>query len=91
MKKLYEVGDIVSFSSFAFENKAGGSGVSDWEWDERFSGIASGIVTKAWDDDETGWIFHCIPTSEDLVAYIKRNSNRMVAFVSEFDITNQEI
>jgi len=86
MKKIYEVGDTVSFSEFAFENKAGGTGMSNWTWNEKFAGVARGLVTVAWDDDETGWRFHCVPVSKDLIEYIKRNSKNMLVFVSEFDI-----
>jgi hypothetical protein len=86
MKILYEVGDTISFSEFAFENKAGGTGMSNWNWNEKFSGVASGLVTVAWDDDETGWRFHCEPKSQDLIAYLKRNSKKMIVYVSEFDI-----
>jgi hypothetical protein len=86
MKRIYEVGDTISFSEFAFTNKSGGTGLSNWNWNEKFTGDASGIVTKAWDDDETGWRYHCIPTSSDLVAYLKRNASARVVYVSEFDV-----
>ena len=86
MKKLYGVGDNILFSEFAFENKSGGIGMSNWEYDEKFPIVGSGIITKAWFDYECGWRFHCEPTSKSLIEYIKRNSHRMIVFVSEFDI-----
>lgn len=86
MKMIYEVGDTVSFTCFAFENKAGGTGMSNWLYDEIFRGHATGLITRAWEDYETGWRFWCKPTSKDLVDYVNRNSNRMVVFVSGFDI-----
>jgi hypothetical protein len=86
MKKVYEVGDKILFSEFAFRNKSGGTGVSNWNWDEKFEGIAYGLITVAWEDDECGWRFHCVPLSQDLIAYVSRNSHDMIVFVSEFDI-----
>ena len=85
MKKIYEVGDTISFSEFAFDNKSGGTGMSHWEYDEKFNGIAFGIVTRAWDDYETGRRFWVKPLSKNLIDYIKRNASKEIVYVSEFD------
>lgn len=35
--KVPEVGDVVSLRRFAFTNKSGGTGLSDWQYDPRFA------------------------------------------------------
>jgi hypothetical protein len=88
MRKIYEVNDGIRFSEFAFTNKAGGTGLSNWEFNEKFEGIGEGIVVKAWHDYECGWRYHCIPFSEKLCQYMERNADpngEMLVYVSEFD------
>ena len=86
IKRIYEVGDFVKFSCFAFDNKSGGTGLSDSSFNESFKGVGVGIVIKEWEDYETGQILHCRATSPDLLDYMRRNAKNTTVFVSEFDI-----
>jgi hypothetical protein len=86
MKILYEVGDVIYFKEFAFRNKGGGTGLSNWEYNEKFITPGNGIITEAWCDDECGWRFHCRAISDSLKSYLERNAEDDIVFVSEFDI-----
>ena len=80
-------GDTLSLKRFAFTNKAGGTGLSDWEYDEQFSGNAQVVVVHMFFDYETGWRYWGRAVSDDLIAYIDRNTgeDKRVLF-SEWDI-----
>jgi hypothetical protein len=84
------VGEVITVKSFAFTNKNGGTGLSDWSHNERFSGTATVRIVKRWDDEETGERAISTAVSDDLNKYLDRNagSDRRV-FVSEFDIERQ--
>jgi hypothetical protein len=86
IKKIYKVGDTLLFSKFAFDNIGGGTGLSDDCYCEKFTGLASGIIMKMFDDYETGIHLHCKPTSRELIDYMKRNSKKQLVYVSEFEI-----
>jgi hypothetical protein len=81
------VGEVITVKSFAFTNKNGGTGLSDWSHNERFSGTATVRIVKRWDDEETGERAISTAVSDDLEKYLDRNAgaDRRV-FVSEFDI-----
>lgn len=84
--KIYEVGDEITFTEFAFNNVHGGTGLSNWDHDEKFSGVAGGTILKAWEDYECGWRFWVKPGSPDLIRYVKKHSKKQIVYVSEFDI-----
>lgn len=87
MKKVPEIGDTIVLKSFAFTNKHGGTGLSDWEYDEPF-GIAKVKVTKIWEDDECGQRGWGVPlySEKELIDYLKRNAKNNTIFWSEFKI-----
>ena len=73
--------------SFSFVNKAGGTGMSNWDFDPKFSGEALVKITKSWSDYECGQRFHGEAISPDLIQYLAENANaddRRV-FFSEFE------
>ena len=84
------LGDTIKFTEFAFTNPSGGTGMSNWSWDEKFTGIAEAKVIKLWCDYETGWNFICEAVSQNLKEYIERNASILDhhVFVSEFDLTS---
>jgi len=88
MRKIAEVGDTIVLKEFAFYNKGGGTGLSNWDHDERFVGEATAIITKEWEDYECGqrgWaIAH--PSDKNLADYLKRNAGKKIIYWSEFDI-----
>lgn len=88
MRQIPEVGDQVALKKFAFTNKAGGTGMSDWKFDEKFTGPAVVVVTKAWHDYETGWRYHGKPVDSSalLREYLKRNARNGSVYFSEFDL-----
>lgn len=87
MKHIPEIGDTITLKKFAFTNKSGGTGMSDREFGEKFSGDAVVYVTKAWHDYETGWRYHGNPISVELCEYMKRNAKRFSpVYFGQFDI-----
>lgn len=86
---LPEVGDKVAIKSFSFTNKNGGTGCSDWEYNEKFSKpTATVTIVHAFEDWETGWIFHGASADEDLTQYMERLASAadQRIFFSEFDV-----
>jgi hypothetical protein len=75
MKKVPEVGDIIIIKSFSFTSKEGGTGISDWDHDEKWNRPAKFAVVKEWEDSECGQRGWAIPdqTDEELMAYMRRN------------------
>lgn len=71
-----KVGDIIKLNKFCFVNKAGGTGLSDWQWNEQFSGVAEVKVTKMWYDYETGWKGWAEPINSELKEYLQRNAKQ---------------
>lgn len=87
MINIPEVGDVVNVKSFGFTNKQGGTGLSDWQHDERFVEVARVEITKAWHDYECGWRYWAKPLSPELIEYMKRNSSTPdKLYVSQFDV-----
>lgn len=94
MKKaiIPEVGDkyLVNQNEnkgFAFNNKGGGTGLSNWEYNERFAGKAIVEITKVWYDDECGYRCWAIAVNDELKEYLERNCGEdKCVFVGEFDI-----
>jgi hypothetical protein len=88
MKMTPEVGDVITLKAFAFSNKGGGTGLSNWEHDERFAKPAKVLVTKEWQDEECGQRGWAIPIDDDkeLNDYLNRNAGKKVVYWSEFDI-----
>ena len=95
MKKVPEVGDTITLKKFAFDNKGGGTGMSDWSHDEKYSDVVQAKVTKEWNDYECGQRGWAIPDPKDkkLMEYLARNSKPDAKgyfriYWSEFDILN---
>jgi hypothetical protein len=89
---MLDIGDTVTVSEFAFTNPSGGTGLSDWEYNERFSGVAKAVIVEAWDDYEAGRRMIGRALSPDLCAYLERNaaSDDQRVFLSEFDVLTWE-
>lgn len=83
---IYEPGDAVTFKRFEFINKAGGTGMSDWEFDEPFKGEAKAQVVKAFHDYETGQRYIGKALSPDLKSYLERNGRGLTVYFGEFDL-----
>lgn len=95
MSKTYvkelAVGQTVGVKRFAFVNPQGGTGLSDWQFNERFSGKEAVCkITKLRHDEETGINMWAEAVAEDtsISSYMKKNAKtddqRM--FISEFDV-----
>ena len=88
MRKVAEVGDLIVLKEFAFSGPRGGTGMSNWDHDERFVGNAHAVVTKEWEDYECGqrgWATPH-PSDKNLIEYLNRNAGKQVIYWSEFDI-----
>lgn len=73
----------VEIKKFAFTNTGGGTGLSDWQYNEKFHGVARVTFRKGWFDYETGYRFIGEACSYDLNLYLDRNAsleNRSVYF-----------
>ena len=64
------VGETVKVKSFAFINKAGGTGLSE----DGFTAIFKVTIIKRWDDYECGERGWAVPISKDLRDYLKENA-----------------
>jgi hypothetical protein len=74
--------------AFGFINTAGGTGLSDWAHNPRFSGTAQVAITRVWEDYETGLRFAGKSVDKSLDVYLNENAkpdDRRV-FFSEFDL-----
>lgn len=72
-----EVGDrfriVDKLYGFAFKNPSGGTGMSNWEHDEKYVGADPIVeVTKVWYDYEVG--YRCIgkAINEELIKYLDK-------------------
>lgn len=76
-----------TISNFAFNTQQGGTGLSNWDHNERFDSTASARVIKGWYDYETGFRFVGISTDARLDAYLDRvaGTDRRV-FFGQFDL-----
>jgi hypothetical protein len=95
MKKVPEVGDTIILKEFAFDNKGGGTAMSNWDHNEKYTDQIEAVVTKEWTDYECGQRGWAIPNPRDreLMEYLERNSKRdskkvFRLYWSEFDIVN---
>lgn len=76
MKKVPEVGDTIILKEFCYTNKFGGTGMSDCNWDEKYTDTIKVKVIREWYDEETGQRGWGIPDPEDknLLEYLERNA-----------------
>src|ERR1044072_5020964 len=87
-----EVGDKYQLKTdkrngFSFSNKGGGTGMSNWDFDPKYTGSTPVVkVKKVWYDDECGYRTICEPINDDLIAYLKKNASKMEVYASEFDL-----
>jgi len=87
-----EVGDIFEINldkkyGFAFSNKGGGTGMSNWEYDNKYThNVAKVKITKVWYDDETGYRCWGEPVNAELKEYLNEVSSKQVVYVSQFDL-----
>jgi hypothetical protein len=71
------VGQIYTFKSFSFLNKLGGTGMSNWEHDEKFEKPAAEFqIIKVWEDYEIGERAWGIPIDDEVKEYLSRVSNK---------------
>lgn len=84
-----EVGDTFLAKSFAFKNKYGGTGLSNWDYDERYTRKPPKIViTKVWYDYEVGYRCWAAAVSKELIEYLERvahDTDKRI-FVSEHEL-----
>ena len=98
MKKIPEVGDTITLKKFCYDNKAGGTAMSNWKYDEKYSDPIIVTVTKEWNDYECGQRGWAIPIihslhNKKLMEYLERNCKKQSnqyfrIYWSEFDIIN---
>ena len=77
-----QLGDILTVKKFSFSNKAGGTGLSDWKWNEKFDKPIKVEVIKVLNDYETGqqaWVISH-PDEKELIAYLDRNARKGLPF-----------
>jgi hypothetical protein len=89
----FNKGSIVTVAAFAFDNKEGGTGMSNWQFDPKFRGVAKVLIAKEWSDYECGQrgIGTPIPRDKKLIKYLSENASLNGAknynvYVSEFDV-----
>lgn len=84
-KIILKEGDILEVDEFCFTNPQGGTGLSNWDYNEKFQGTAQIKITKLWFDEETGIKGWAEPISEDIKDYMKCNAKQ------EDDIKNHDL
>lgn len=84
----FKKNQVIVVKKFSFTNSAGGTGMSDWKWDEKFEGVAEIKVTKVWEDYEIGRRGWGEAVSQDLKDYLDRNASILDhrIFFGEFDL-----
>lgn len=94
VRVIPEVGYILevkpSNMGFGFSNKAGGTGMSNWEYNERYEGPNPIVrIIKSWHDYETGWRTWAVPLNNEAIEYLKKvaHPDKQHMYVSEFDLT----
>lgn len=85
---MFSIGQKIQVKEFNFTNLSGGTGSSDaWNRgeDERFNGVANLIITKVWNDYETGIKGWAMPDPKDkkLIEFLKRNCKQGYVKISE--------
>lgn len=87
-----EVGDQFKIKKdimfgFSFDNKAGGTGMSNWDHDPKYQGPTPTVqITKVWYDYECGYRCHAKAVNPELVEYLKKVSKTSKVYVSEHDL-----
>ena len=78
MKTIPEVGDVIGLTSFCYTNIHGGTGLSNWEHDEKYPFAIQVKVTKEWEDYECGQRGWGEPDPNDtkLLEYLQRNAKQ---------------
>ena len=81
-------GTIITVKSFAFTNRAGGTGMSNWSWNPKFEGLARVEIVEQWSDPETGQRFICKSADKKLDEYMEATASLddKRIFTSEFEI-----
>ena len=77
MRSNPDVGDVIELKAFSYSNKEGGTGMSDWDHDEKFLKPIKVKVTKEWEDYECGqrgWAQLWDEDDHELIAYLSRNA-----------------
>jgi len=71
-------GEILTVKEFSFTNKAGGTGLSDWKWNEKFEKPIKVEIVKVFDDYEIGRRGWAVPhpDEKELIAYLDRNAKK---------------
>jgi hypothetical protein len=84
----FNKGSIVTVAAFAFDNKEGGTGLSNWQFDPKFKGTTKVLICKEWSDYETGQngIGVPLPQNTKLIKYLSENAKNYNVYVSEFDV-----
>lgn len=80
-----KVGDTIEVKQFCFTNPYGGTGMSDSQFDEKFTGKAVLKITQLWDDYECGIRGWADPVNQELKDYLKRNAKQTLD-ISKFPI-----
>jgi hypothetical protein len=89
----FEIGQKITINKFAFTLKEGGTGMSDWIYNEMFTPKTTVVeIIEFWHDYETGWRFIGKAVDPVLQTYLARNASPedQRVFVSEFDIVKGE-
>lgn len=87
MQFIPELGDEVKIISFAFNNKAGGTGLSNGEHDPKYPLTEAFVkVIKAWEDDECGWRYWGKPLNKELKDYLFENASKQIVYFSQFKV-----
>lgn len=78
----------VTVSKFAFSNTQGGTMLSNWQFNEPYTGKVEILMTAGWLDYETGYRFIGKAVNREMRDYLARNSHDgdVDVFFSEFDI-----
>jgi hypothetical protein len=82
---------VVEIKSFAFTNPSGGTGMSNWNFNARFSKESANVrLVKAWMDYETGLRFIGVSDDQELTDYLNAvalaDDDKQV-FFSEHDLS----
>jgi hypothetical protein len=70
------VGQIYTFKSFSFQNEFGGTGMSNWDFDEKYEKPAQFQIIKVWEDCEIGERAWGIPVEDEVKEYLSRVSKK---------------
>lgn len=92
--KVKKPGKGILDFGFCFLNPHGGTGMSNWEHDEKFKGDAIVEITKVWYDDEVGYRCWAKASNQEVKDYLLKVADTKELkqfgyqriFVSEHDI-----